>query len=61
MLILLKGYDETFNQVVHSRYSYTFDEIVWGAKFVRSFNTNSDGDIILKLDDIHLIEKINPE
>ena len=61
MLILIKGYDETFNQVVHSRYSYTFDEIVWGAKFVRSFNTNSDGDIILKLDDIHLIEKINPE
>lgn len=61
MLILIKGYDETFNQVVHSRYSYTFDEIIWGAKFVRSFNTNSDGDIILKLDDIHLIEKINPE
>ena len=61
MLILIKGYDETFNQVVHSRYSYTFDEIVWDAKFVRSFNTNSDGDIILKLDDIHLIEKINPE
>jgi inward rectifier potassium channel len=61
MLILIKGYDETFNQVVHSRYSYTFDEIVWGAKFVRSFNTNSDGDIILKLDDIHLIEKINLE
>ena len=61
MLILIKGYDETFNQVVHSRYSYTFDEIIWGAKFVRSFNTNSDGDIILKLDDIHLIEKIYPE
>jgi inward rectifier potassium channel len=61
ILILIKGYDDTFNQVVHSRYSYTFDEIVWGAKFVRSFNTNSDGDIILKLDDIHLFEKINPE
>jgi inward rectifier potassium channel len=61
VLILIKGYDDTFNQVVHSRYSYTFDEIVWSAKFVRSFNTNSDGDIILKLDDIHLIEKINLE
>lgn len=61
ILILIKGYDDTFNQVVHSRYSYTFEEIVWGAKFVRSFNTNSDGDIILNLDDIHLIEKINVE
>ncbi len=61
ILILIKGYDDTFNQVVHSRYSYTFEEIVWGAKFIRSYNTNSDGDIILKLDDIHLIEKVNLE
>ena len=61
ILILIKGYDDTFNQVVHSRYSYTFEEIIWGAKFVRSFNTNSEGDIILNLDDIHLIEKINLE
>jgi inward rectifier potassium channel len=59
VLILIKGYDDTFSQVVHSRYSYTFDEIIWGAKFVRSFNTNSEGDIILKLDDIHLFEKAN--
>ena len=58
ILILIKGYDDTFSQVVHSRYSYTFEEIVWGAQFIRSFNTNSKGDIILKLDDIHLIEKI---
>jgi inward rectifier potassium channel len=61
ILILIKGYDDTFNQIVHSRYSYTFDEIIWGAKFVRSFNTNSRGDIILKLEDIHLFEKINLE
>jgi inward rectifier potassium channel len=61
IIILIKGYDDTFNQVVHSRYSYTFDEIIWGAKFMRSFNINPDGDIILRLDDIHLIEKVNSE
>jgi inward rectifier potassium channel len=61
ILILIKGYDDTFNQVVHSRYSYTFEEIVWGAKFIRSFNTDSNGDIILKLDDIHLFEEIDLE
>ncbi len=55
ILILIKGYDDTFNQLVHSRYSYTFEEIIWGAKFIRSFNTDSNGDIILKLEDIHLI------
>jgi inward rectifier potassium channel len=57
ILILIKGYDETFNHVVHSRYSYTFDEIVWGARFVKSFDTNQNGEIILNLDDVHLYEK----
>ena len=29
ILILIKGFDDTFSQVVHSRYSYTSDEIIW--------------------------------
>ena len=61
IIILIKGFDDTFSQTVHSRYSYTFDEIIWGAKFVRSFNTNSNGEIIMQLDDIHLFEKAELE
>ena len=34
ILILIKGFDDSFAQTVHSRNSYTSDEIVWNAKFV---------------------------
>jgi len=32
-LILIKGYDNTFAQYVNSRYSYRYDELIWGASF----------------------------
>lgn len=37
-LILFKGVEDTFNQAVHSRYSYRFDEIRWGEKFIPMFS-----------------------
>lgn len=33
IMVLVKGTDETAQQVVHSRRSYTADEIVWNARF----------------------------
>jgi inward rectifier potassium channel len=51
-IILIKGYDDTFNQTVHSRYSYRFDELVWGARFVPAFHIDSDGDIVLEVDKV---------
>lgn len=33
-MVLVKGTDETSQQVVHARHSYAADEIVWNAKFV---------------------------
>jgi inward rectifier potassium channel len=33
ILVLIKGFDDSFAQTVHSRNSYLFDEIVWNAKF----------------------------
>ncbi len=30
-LILIKGFDDTFFQTVHVRYSYRFEELVWCA------------------------------
>ena len=38
VIVLMKGYDDTFSQIVHSRYSYRDDEIVWGAKFLPAFH-----------------------
>lgn len=56
VLALVKGFDETFGQQVHARNSYVCEEIVWGAKFVRNFSTDENGEIILDIDAVHLYE-----
>lgn len=58
ILILIKGFDESFNQDVHIRYSYRFDEIVWNARYKRAFTTNDEGDTILQLNQIHEYELV---
>ena len=52
-LVLLQGFDDTFSQQVHARFSYRHDEIVWGAKFTPAFSVDSKGDLVLELDRIH--------
>ena len=37
VLVLLKAFDETFSTIVQTRTSYTFDEVVWGARFANAF------------------------
>lgn len=58
VIVLLRGFDETFGQQVHARYSYVCGEIIWGAKFVKNFITDENGEIILDIDGVHLFEKI---
>lgn len=56
--VLLKAFDDTFSQTVHSRTSYQYDEMVWGAKFVPVFDRDEEGRIILnlnKIDDFDLV------
>jgi inward rectifier potassium channel len=52
ILILLQGFDDTFSQVVHSRYSYRHDEIVWGAKFAPAFKVDPKGGLVVEVDRI---------
>ena len=52
LLILLEGFDDTFSQVVHSRYSYRHDEVIWGARFVPSFKVDGKGDLVVEMDRI---------
>ncbi|MTI38639.1 ion channel [Fulvivirga lutimaris] len=56
LLILIKGFDDTFSQTVHARYSYTFDEIVWGAKFVSAYSTGESGDEVIDFDKMDVYE-----
>ncbi|HEX2867429.1 MAG TPA: ion channel [Ignavibacteriales bacterium] len=56
ILILIKGYDDIFSQYVHSRFSYRFDEIIWGARFKPAFFIDNNGDVIIDLRNLHNYE-----
>jgi inward rectifier potassium channel len=58
-LVLLNGFDETFSQNVHTRSSYTADEVVWGAKFRTVFNEpDQRGSISIDIGKIHEIDRV---
>ena len=42
-MILVKGIDETSQQLVHARHSYTAENMVWNAKFVPILKYNASG------------------
>ncbi len=50
ILILVKGYDDTFSQMVNSRYSYRYDEFVWDARFTPAFEIDEQGAIDVYVD-----------
>ena len=50
--VLLKAFDDTFAQNVHSRTSYQHHQLVWGARFVPAFDRDQDGRIVLDLSKI---------
>ena len=53
-LITIKGMDTAFSQLVFSRHSYHFSDMVWNAKFKPSFKRSEDGrETILELDQIN--------
>jgi inward rectifier potassium channel len=47
IMILIKGFDDTFSQVVHARYSYRWDEMEWSARFVPAFDVAPEGHLVL--------------
>jgi inward rectifier potassium channel len=54
VLIMMKGHDESFGQSVHARYSYRYDEIVWGARFATAFEVEANGDLRIEVDKVSL-------
>jgi len=58
-LVILNGFDDTFSQTVHKHFSYTVDELVYGAKFVSVFVENRSGVVVQdinKLNDYELVD-----
>jgi inward rectifier potassium channel len=56
ILIMIKAFDDTFGQTVQVRYSYRYDEITWGARFVPAFEIEPEGDMRLEVNKVGNIE-----
>jgi inward rectifier potassium channel len=54
-LVLLKGFDETFSQTVHTRSSYKYDEVIWEARFTSMFDgaSSEEGPISVDVGKLH--------
>lgn len=57
-MISLSGFDDTFSQNVTTRYSYTHEELVYGAKWISVFSTNEQGQTSQDLNKLSLFEKV---
>jgi inward rectifier potassium channel len=60
-LILIKGFDDTFSQLVHAQYSYRHDQILWGAKFAPAFHVDPSGDLVLDVQRINDLRTVSQE
>jgi inward rectifier potassium channel len=56
--VLLKAFDDTFSQTVHSRTSYQCEHLIWDARFNPAFDRDQDGRIVLDLSKINDFAKI---
>jgi inward rectifier potassium channel len=61
ILILIKGFDDTFSQTVHARYSYRYDEILWGARYAPAFDVDEHGDIVLDVGKVGAMSAVGVE
>ncbi|MEH0158577.1 ion channel [Limibacter armeniacum] len=58
VLILTKGYDDSYGEVLHSRHSYYVSEFVWDKRFKRAYRVNKEGNFVMDLKDLHATEPI---
>jgi len=59
VIMYLKAFDEMYSNTVAIRSSYTFDEIVYGAKFVQMFENSSDSSkTILHINKLNMFTKV---
>ena len=57
--VQVTGFDSVYSNQVMKRTSYTFDEIVWGAKFKPMYRESTDGNTtILELNKLNHYEKV---
>jgi len=60
VIVLIKGFDETFSQGVRARYSYRFDELAWNAKFTPAFDFDETGSMVLNINKVSSYKALGP-
>ncbi len=59
VIIFIKVFDDMYSTTVVKRASYTFDEIVYGAKFLPMFTRSTDNNkTLLHIDKLNLFERV---
>ena len=59
ILVFIKAFDEMFSNIVVTRSSYLFNEVIFGAKFIQMYEHSlDDTKTILHLDKLNLFEKV---
>ena len=58
ILVLLRGFDDTYAQDINARCSYRYDEIRWDHRFVRPYRTTDTGETLLDLGLISTTEAV---
>jgi inward rectifier potassium channel len=57
-IILIKAFDDTYSQTVHTRSSYRYEEVTWGARFLPMFEeADADKNVRLNLNRIYSCER----
>jgi inward rectifier potassium channel len=60
VIVAVKAFDDHFSNIVQQRTSYTYKQVIYGAKFLPMFEKAPDGDYtILELDKINAHEMVN--
>ncbi|MVN21549.1 ion channel [Mucilaginibacter arboris] len=58
-IVMLKAFDDSFSQTVHSRTSYKDEELVWGAQFISAISLDEMGVNVLDLTKIDALQKVS--
>lgn len=59
LMVQVSGFDPVFSNQVLQRTSYTFNELVWGARFTLMYHQDEDGDTtVVELDKLSRYEKV---
>ena len=53
ILVLISGYDDTFNQTVYQKHSYTASQILRDVKFTKPYHVTADNQVIFDLRKTH--------